>query len=411
LNIKIPLWLWLSGKLLVSHKKMQLGFSGWVSLLSLTLGVGVLVVAMGLFSGFERTLQTALTDVTGHAQVFWAGASEEQALEMRERLIEKTGPWVSSSLMSNAEGVMISKGKIKGVFIRGVEANTVQKTLNLQSRVVAGRFLDPAAPSEVLLGKALAQEMKVKIGDVVRIVVPLSHEIDPGQIRRQMQTFKLVGVVDLGKYEFDERFVIMDLKGFQNFLQTSGRTSGLMVRLTDIQNSENFVTQALAELGYGYRVLEWKDINANLFEAVRLERVVIFFVLLIIVIAAAFNVTGALFNHVIQKTAEVSLLRALGFTKKDLLKVFAFQGFILGLIGSIAGVMFGWCLGIIFEAVQTSFHILPAETYRLSHIKIDLRFIDLASVFIATSVVCVVAALAPAIRASQFKPVEGLRHE
>lgn len=409
--MRTPLWLWLSCKMLVSNGRLQLGFSGWISILSLTLGVGVLVVAMGLFSGFEKTLQTALTDVTGHAQVFWGGATNAEAVEMRERLKKGTPSWLSSTTMANAEGVMISKGRIKGVFIRGLELSTVQATLNLQGRIVSGRFLEADLQNEVLLGKALAAEMNVTLGDDVRLVVPVSHEVDPSQVRRKMQTFKLVGIVDLGKYEFDERFVMMGLETLQSFLQSPLRTSGLLVRLSDIKESSNFVVQAAKELGYGFRVIEWKDINANLFEAVKLERVIIFFVLLIIVMAAAFNVTGALFNHVIQKTPEISVLLALGFSKRDLLLTFAVQGLLLGVVGSVSGFVFGSLLAQVFEFLQTAIHILPAETYRLNKIDINFRMIDVAAVVLATSVICVLAALAPAFRASNFKPVEGLRHE
>jgi lipoprotein-releasing system permease protein len=158
-------------------------------------------------------------------------------------------------------------------------------------------------------------------------------------------------------------------------------------------------------------VRDWRDVNENLFEAMRLEKVVIFFVIFVIVIAAAFNVASSLYINVVRSYPEIGILKALGVSQGQLARIFSIQGVLLGFVGCVAGLLGGLALCIGFTILENQFGILPGSVYKLDRIDVQFRAIDLISIFSATMLICFLATWAPARRAAKLTAVEGLRHE
>jgi lipoprotein-releasing system permease protein len=197
----------------------------------------------------------------------------------------------------------------------------------------------------------------------------------------------------------------------QTLSEVGDRFSGLLLKFENIEEARNIGGRISKELGPGFVVKDWREVNENLFEAVAIERVVVFFVILVIIIAAAFNVASTLYINVVTKFSEIALLKSLGLSKKAIVQIFSFQGFLIGCVGLVLGVVVGMLLCLVFAWAEAHFQILPGSIYKIDRIDLSLRFQDLISISLATLLICVLATLAPAFRGAKLSPVEGLKNE
>lgn len=403
----------LSLRLLRGQGLARLGLTGWISLVGLTLGVACLVVSMAVVSGFERTLQRSVSDVTGHVQVLRAMVGRPSDNDLAEKVKAIEPDFVAATRVLWVESVAAARGKITGVLMQGLDTSQTSEVLRLESHLREGeiRLEEKDGIPSALIGKGLAEKFALKTGDQFRIVVPLMSELDPNSFRRNVGVFRVTGILDLGKYEFDERLVLTSLVAAQKIADVGDRDSGILVRLNDHEKARASAALLSRQLGPGYRVRDWRELNENIFEAVKIERVVIFFVILIIVLAAAFNVSSSLFISVIQRYPEIGILKAMGMRPRDLVAIFSLQGLMLGLIGCLGGFLLGGVLCVAFWLGEKSFELLPGSVYKLDHIDLVIRFWDVSAIFAVTLLICGLATLAPARQGARLTAVEGLRYE
>ncbi|MEK2644994.1 ABC transporter permease [Bdellovibrio sp. BCCA] len=403
---------WISWRLLISRNTL-FGGSTPLSLLGLVLGVAALVASMAVMSGFESTLKKAMADVSGHAQVMKRSRFPDDWKELEDRIRKAEPTLVSASRFVFIEAVLAHEGKISGILIQGVDTERVNKVLNFKNRVVSGSD-DLTPPSEVplaLVGKGLANKMGLKVGDKFRVVVPVADAVDPSKFQRRVGQFQVQGILDLGKYEWNERFILADLKAAQNLADIGDRYSGLLLRFEDVDHARDAAFNLSGVLGSPYWVRDWRDSNENLFEAVQVERPGIFFVVLVITLVAAFNISATLFVNVVRRYKDIAILKTVGFSRKDIIKVFAFQGLFLGGIGIFFGFLLGFILCGLFAFAQSRLGLIAGEVYRLDSIELNIRLVDSVAICIATMLICFIATLAPARRGGRLSPVEGLRNE
>jgi lipoprotein-releasing system permease protein len=404
--------IWIAYRLLFS-KRTLFGGSAVLSLIGLMLGVGALVAAMAVVSGFEASLQSAMADVTGHVQILKRPMLSEswQSLEADIRKQEPT--LVSSVRFLRTEAVLAHEGVVSGVMIQGVDEEKAASVLNFKSRVVEGSLDLKSQDGEktpALIGKRIASRIGLKIGDLFRVVMPIPDPIDPSRFERRIVEFQVRGVLDMGKNDWNERMIITTLSATQKLLQIGERYSGLLLKFEDINYARKAAYHLSQSLGPSYLVYDWRDLNENLFEAVKIERVVIFVVILMIVIVAAFNIASTLFVNVVQRYADIAILKTLGLPRKSILKMFTVQGLLIWLIGIIGGTVFGWILCAGFMILQSTMGLLAGSVYRVDSIQLDLRFLDWLVIAGATLLICFIATLAPALRGSRLNPVEGLKY-
>ncbi|WP_413944452.1 FtsX-like permease family protein [Bdellovibrio sp. HCB-162] len=403
---------WISWRLLISRNTL-FGGSTPLSLLGLVLGVAALVASMAVMSGFESTLKKAMADVSGHAQVMKRSRFPDDWKELEDRIRKAEPTLVSSSRFVFIEAVLAHEGKISGILIQGVDTERVNKVLNFKNRVVSGSE-DLTQASEVplaLVGKGLANKMGLKVGDKFRVVVPVADSVDPSKFQRRVGQFQVQGILDLGKYEWNERFILADLKAAQSIADIGDRYSGLLLRFEDVDHARDAAFNLSGVLGSPYWVRDWRDSNENLFEAVQVERPGIFFVVLVITLVAAFNISATLFVNVVRRYKDIAILKTVGFSRKDIIKVFAFQGLFLGAIGIFFGFLLGFILCGLFAFAQSRLGLIAGEVYRLDSIELNIRLVDSIAICIATMLICFIATLAPARRGGRLSPVEGLRNE
>ncbi|WP_413578261.1 FtsX-like permease family protein [Bdellovibrio sp. HCB290] len=403
---------WISWKLLIS-KKTMFGGSAPLALFGLILGVASLVVSMAVMSGFESTLQSAMTDVSGSVQVVKRSRFPDDWKELEERIRKAEPSLVSSTRFVFVEGIMAHNGQISGVLMEGLDKDRVNQTLNLGSRVKEGSA-DLSEPSDVplaLIGSGLAKKMGLKVGDEFRVVLPIADLSDPSNFKRKVGVFKLQGVVELGKFEWNERIIMIDLGVAQEVAAIGDRYTGMMLKFNDADYARKASHNLSQVLGSPYWVRDWRDSNENLFDAVAVQRPAIFFVVSVIIFVAAFNISSTLFVNVVQRFKDIAILKTVGVSRKDVVKIFTFQGLILGGVGLAGGFILGFILCLMFKWAQGRLGLISGAVYRLDSIEVSIRFVDTVAICVATMLICFIATLAPARRGADLNPMGGLRNE
>lgn len=401
---------WLVWRYLLKGKQWRAP-STLLSLIGLMLGVACLVVAMAVVTGFRSTLEKTVIDVLGHMSVTKGGVfSEDEILTQVQPLL---GAKSVAAPFVNLKAIYASKGRVQGVVIEGVNLKQLKKVTRLENLLVEGKF-DVSSTAEgpgVLVGRELFREAGLKVGDVIRLVIPLAGTVDSTDFRSKLMRFQVRGVLHFGHYEFDSRYIITDLKTAQRFGEVGDRISGVRYKLADAAAAFEAKTKIQSELGSVYQVDTWWDYNRNLFEAAELEKIVIFFVLLVIIVAAAFNVSATLFVFVVRRYQDISILKTIGASSKDIRKIFIFLGLAIGCIGSFAGLLLGYILCLLFEFSQHKWSLILGSIYKIDHIDFEISFFDATTILICSLLICLVATLAPAARGSRLSPVEGLRYD
>lgn len=413
-NIKNPL-IFIAWKLLFTRKFILEG-STPLSLLGLVLGVACLLVSMAVMSGFEATLKKTMTDMTGHIQVIDRKPTKPFWMDFENELKTIEPRLESSTRFVYIESVLASQGQIVGISLQGLDSERYKKVVSLDQRLVSGTsdisFITEgeAEVAQALIGKGIARRLKTKIGDKINIIVPISDSVDPSTFRRHSEEFRVSGILDFGKFEWNERLVITDISAAQKLAAIGDRYTGLIVKLNDDSDIRGAAFKMAQKLGPQYIIRDWRDVNENLFDAVEIERVVIFFVILIIVIVAAFNISSTLYVGVVQRNSDIAILKTLGVSRKQILKIFTIQGVFLGMIGVLFGLILGVLLCQGFMILQNQFEIIPGSVYKIDGIMIKIRMIDVIAITLATLVISFLATLAPALRSSRLSVVEGLRY-
>lgn len=383
-----------------------------LSVFGMAMGVASLVVSMAVFSGYVTTLEQTVQDAVGHILVFKRGSADQEAM------LKEIKPMVKGLIAQTpfiyAEAILANKGKINGILIEGVDLPTVRSVLNIDSRMIAGKFdlsHGPDEPVKIVIGKGIAERFELKVGDIVSIVVPLASEYQASAFRPKLGKFQVAGIINYGRYDFDSRYVMMPLKDTQNFIELKDRITGYRLKIEDPYQSRAIVQEISGKFGPEYWARDWLDMNRNLFEAAKLEKAVLFFVLMILVVAAAFNIGNTLFISVVQRYRDISVLKTLGASDQTIRRIFSWQGLIVGAVGALIGIGSGLALCRVFEYAQVRWKLIPPDVYKIDHINLQVRGLDLLAIIGASLVVCYLATLVPARRGARISPVEGLRYE
>lgn len=376
------------------------------------IGVASLVVSMAVFSGYTTTLEETVQDAVGHVLVLRQGHADQAEILRDIRPLVKG--LVAETPFVYAEAILAHKGAISGVLIEGIQESTVHKVLNLQNRLLTGSMNLTQGNSEfpkVLIGKGIAEKFKLAVGDTVRIVVPLTTGFQAANFRPKLGKFMVGGIINFGRHDFDSRYIMMTLPEVQNFAELGDRITGYRLRIEDPSEARGIAQEIAAQFGPRYWARDWQDVNRNLFEAARIEKAVLFFVLMILVVAAAFNVANTLFVSVVQRYRDISVLKTIGAPDSMVRHIFTAQGLIVGLTGAGLGVVLGLLLCEVFEWLQVKFNIIPKEVYKLDHINLEVRSLDLLAILGVAVLICFVATIVPSRRGARITPVEGLRYE
>tara|TARA_Y100000588_G_C14097930_1_gene857440 strand:- start:452 stop:1198 length:747 start_codon:yes stop_codon:yes gene_type:complete len=248
------------------------------------------------------------------------------------------------------------------------------------------------------------------------MVSPASRLTPMGLIPK-IKLFKVVGLFESGMFEYDSSLAFISVQSAQRFFAMKDKVSGIEIRVEDIDSADQIAELLQENLGFPYYVRDWMRMNKNLFSALRLEKIVMFIILILIILVAAFNIVSTLFMVVMEKTKEIAILKSMGASRASIMKIFSFQGLIIGLLGTLIGCVGGFAivpnLNEIVGFIENIFGItaFPSDVYYLDKLPSEIQYMDSFLIIVFSIVICFVASLYPAWRASRLDPVDGLRYE
>ena len=394
------------------------GFISFISTLSvagIALGVAALIIVMSVMNGFQKEVRDRMLSVLSHVEVMHAHGPLEDWQGLAGRLrgedhVRGAAPFVLGQ-------VVISRGEsVQGALVRGIEPSLEPQVSDMASQVVQGS-LDTLTPGSfgIVIGRVMAEQLGLFEGDRLALIAP-QGTVSPAGVVPRMKQFVIRGIFESGHYEYDSTLILMNMADAATFFRTGG-AMGLRLRLDDMQRAVDVGQHLSASLGGGYRVRDWSQENRVWFAAVQVEKRMMFIILALIIAVAAFNLVSMLVMTVTDKRADIAILRTLGASSRSILSIFMVQGSLVGLLGTVSGVVLGVLvslnIGPVVGAIEKLLGVrfLPPGIYVISELPSDLRLDDVSWVALISCALALLATIYPSLRAASVRPAEALRYE
>jgi lipoprotein-releasing system permease protein len=382
-----------------------------ISVLGVLLGVAVLIIVLSVMTGFDDMWREKILGFNAHLTVTTQGGMTEE----NEIIADLSRIQGVAGVAPSTEGqVVVQHGeRMFTPVLRGIDPVREAAVSQIPGSVIQGKF--SVNGRDVVIGADLARRMGLGVGDKLLINSPRSF-VSHDEITLP-EEFRVAGVFEVGMWEYDSGFVFCSLDKAGRLFGLDRGVGTLRLMARDPYRAQDVARQVRARLGADFYVTTWMEQNRQIFSALRVEKNMMFFLLIFITIVAAFGITNTLITVTVQKTHEIGLLKAIGFPSGSIMRIFLWQGWIEGMIGTFSGV--GAALLVLhyrndlLRWLSDTFHLelFPKELYRLSEIPSRTAPLDVAVVAASVIVICTVAGLIPAWRAARLDPVQALRHE
>ena len=386
-----------------------------ISALGIALGVAALIVVLSVMNGFQGELRERILGITSHVVVqdFRNGGEWQDILNTASDL-----PDVVAGAPYVRQQAMVTRGSsVNGVVVRGILPERERQVSDTVSGLVRGRLSDlEAGTFRIVVGKVLATQMGLDVGDPVKVLAPSGQPTPAGTLPR-LKRFHVAGIFDAGMHEYNKGLIYAHAADVQKLFRMDGRYTGVRLRLAEPMNAPAVAQRLQERLGQRFYVRDWTQRNANFFKALQTEKTAMFVILSLIVLVAAFNIVSSLVMLVSEKRGDIAILRTLGASPASVTAVFMIQGTLIGVFGVAVGGAGGVALALNVEAIvawlegvfQTQF--LPGSVYAISELPSELHWGDVTWILTAALAVSFLATIYPARRAARTDPVEALRHE
>ena len=393
-----------------------ISFISMVSMLGIALGVAALIIVLSVMNGFQKEVRDRMLSVISHVEIYqpqgealadWQATAAEAR---RNEQVVGAAPFIATQ-------ALIARGDdMRGAVVRGIspadEATVTALAAQLRdttlAKLVSGGW-------GIVLGGELARSLGVKVGDRVTIVAP-GGQVTPAGVIPRLKQLTLVGTFEAGHYEYDSGLALMHVDDAARLFRVAGPT-GVQLRLKDAQQAREVADEIQMRLGATVRVSDWTRTNRNWFQAVQIEKRLMFIILTLIVAVAAFNLVSTLVMTVTDKQADIAILRTLGASPRSIMTIFMVQGAASGVIGTLVGMGLGLLVAfnvdVIVPAIERALHMsfLPGSVYLISRMPSDPQSADILPVVAISLALAFVATVYPSWRASRVQPAEALRHE
>ena len=392
-----------------------ISFISLASILGIALGVTALITTLAVMSGFQREIRDRMLQMAAHATVSGYGEPLQDwqravDIALKDARVAGAAPYIEKI-------TLIMSANSQPAMLRGVIPGEEAKVSVLSEKMVQGKLSDLAPGSfNIVLGRELAVWLGVSVGDDVLLALDDFRSSPVGGVQT-MKRFKVSGVFEAGYNEFDKGLAVVNLHDLQRLLRMGEGVTGVRLKLHDMDQAFDVGRELAQKLKGPYRVSDWTQDNANLFRALKMEKTVMAILLSLIIAMGAFNLVSSQVMLVTDKQADIAILRTLGLTPRQVMQVFMVQGSLIGIIGTVSGVLGGILLTLnldsILQGIERVFgvQLLPEDVYYITGLPTDLQASDVTAIACVALAMAFVATLYPAWRAARTAPAEALRYE
>ncbi|HET7849934.1 MAG TPA: lipoprotein-releasing ABC transporter permease subunit [Pseudolabrys sp.] len=385
------------------------------SFLGIMLGVATLIIVMAVMNGFRHELLEKILGLNGHLLIQPLEKPLTDWEDVASRIDKVPGIRLAAPIVEG-QALASSPFNAGGVLIRGIRLMDLEKLPSVAKNIKQGTLKGFDDGGGVAIGRRLADQLSLRSGDNITLVAPRGAVTPMGTMPR-IKVYKVAAVFEIGMSEYDSAMVFMPLKEAQAYFNRAGDVTAIEVYTDDPDNVDSFRKAVSAAAQRPIYMIDWRQRNATFFNALQVERNVMFLILTLIVLVAALNIVSGLIMLVKDKGPDIAILRTMGATQGAIMRVFLITGAAIGIVGTVVGFLLGVVVCLNIESIRqflswvTSTEIFSPEIYFLSHLPADMDTGETAAVVVMALSLSLLATLYPSWRAARLDPVEALRYE
>ena len=398
---------------LFSHRKQAFIYViSLMSIIGVALGVAALVVVLGVYNGLTTDMRDKILGANAHGIVLsYIPDAFGKNPGLRDEILRTPG--VTGATPFIYTEVMLSSGDgVKGLMLRGVDPRTAPGVLSMLKAIKKGSIngleTGDGTPG-IIVGEELAKHIGLGMGSRVNLLSPSGEKTTAG-FQPRIRPFEVAGIFKTGMYEYDSSLAFVTLDAARELLGLDpGFLSGIEITVDDVYRADEITKELTDNIGNPFYARIWMDMNANLFAALKLEKIGMFILLIMVVLIGSFSIVATLVMLVMEKTRDIAVMMSMGATRKMIRRIFMYQGTIIGFVGTMLGYALGLTVGYLLKRYQ--FIKLPENVYTLDHLPIIITVPDVLIIGGAAMLLCFLSTLYPARQASRLKPADALRYE
>ncbi len=389
----------------------------WFSIIGISLGVAAVIIVMSVMNGFRIDLTNRIIGLNSHLNVFSFDETikNDEATIITNKLDKLSFLKYYKSIETN--GLIIKENNSKGVLIKGYD--NYDSNHYLFNSIINGNLIKNSE-NEILIGDSLASQMNVFVGDKIKIAIPKTDKTILGNIPR-FKTLTIVGIFDLGLYEYDSNFIFLSSTLVRKLLlyenNNYNKIEFFVETPNQIENLQYQIQSIITDSKFNFYSINWKENNRTLINALKVEKNVMFIILSLIILVASLNIISGLIIFVKEKNKDIGILKMIGMNNRSIVKIFFTIGISIGLIGSLIGLLIGIIFSINIKSIQNFLEILlntklfSEEVYYLSSLPSKINLSEVLIVLITSIFIATISTIFPALRSSKVDPIKSIRSE
>lgn len=388
-------------------------FITWVSLLGVSIGVTVLIVVLSVMNGLASELRDRLLNMSAHASLSEGGAAIPDWRQSIQQLSGAQG-LLGAAPYLDTDALLTRQPAMSGAIVRGIDPIMEPKISGIADSMREGNLsdLEPGS-NRIILGRMLAYQLEVGVGDTVTVMTPGSGEAGGArdEVVPTLREFTVAGIFEVGLQEDDGSLALVNLQDAEALRGLSGPT-GIRLRFNDVLQAPELARAAARRLHPALQLRDWTQDNEAYFRAIRIEKTMMSLILMLIVAVAVFNIAATLVMVVSDKRTDIAILRTLGLSPRGVVGVFLTQGVLIGWVGTAIGVALGLAIAFNVPAIENLFNLhLPSDVYYIPDFPSEVHAGDIISIAVASLLLTLLATIYPALQAAKTQPAEALRYE
>jgi lipoprotein-releasing system permease protein len=394
------------------RKQKFISLISLISVLGVAVGVMALIVVLSVYTGFTEGLRDQIIGINAHVLVQGYGGEIDNPALVKQQVEQAKGVEAATPYIYAQALISSGSGRSSGIAIRGIDPVSAGRVINLEKKMISGTLADLNAAGDlpaIVLGKELAAQLRVQSGAKVRLISP-DGPLTPMGVMPKVQICRVSGIFATGMYEYDSTMGFVSLETARRLAGLNpGWVHGLEVRVADADKAHLARAAIQEQLGPAYSVRDWMQLNQNLFAALKLEKIGIFIALDLIILVASLNIISALVMVVMEKNKDIAILKSMGAKTGSIMRIFFYQGAVIGFSGTVLGVGSG--LGLCALLKRYKIIELPSNVYPMSTMPVKVVPMDVTVIAISAVLITLLATLYPSWKASKVRPAEALSYE